>query len=65
MNNRKLETKSHILKHSGEKEHVDVTQEDFKNIGSHFKNDRLKGKIFEALLKKTGTPLFECPRSTS
>ena len=29
-------------KHSSEKEHVEVTQEDFKIIGSNFKNNRLK-----------------------
>ena len=46
------DTKSHVLKHSSEKEHVEVTQEDFKIIGSHFKNNRLKRKIAEALLIK-------------
>ena len=46
------ETKSHVLKHSSEKEHVEVKQEDFKIIGSNFKNNRLKRKIAEALLIK-------------
>ena len=44
------DTKSHVLKHSNEKEHVGVTQEDFKIISSHFKNNKLKRKIAEALL---------------
>ena len=39
------DTKSHVLKHSSEKEHVEVTQEDFKIIVSHFKNNRLKGRL--------------------
>ena len=43
------DTKSHVLRHSSEKEHVEVTQEDFKVIGSHFKNNRIKKKIAEAL----------------
>ena len=38
------DTKSHALKHSSEKEHVEVTQEDFKIIGSHFKN-KLKNRL--------------------
>ena len=46
------DTKSHVLKHSSEKEHVEGTLEDFKIIGSHFKNNRLKRKIAEALLIK-------------
>ena len=44
------DTKSHVLKHSSEKEHVEVTQDHFEVIGSHFKNSRLKRKIAEALL---------------
>ena len=39
------DTKSHVLKHSREKEHVEVIQQDFKIIGSNFKNNRLKRKI--------------------
>ena len=50
------DTKSHVLKHSSEKEHVEVTQEDFKIIGSNFKNNRLKRKIAEALLIKQKRP---------
>ena len=50
------DTKSHILKHSSEKEHVEVMQEDFKIIGSNFKNNRLKRKIAEALLIKQKCP---------
>ena len=57
------DTKSHVLKHSSEKEHVEVTQEEFKIIGSNFKNNRLKRKIAEILLIEA--PLFECPRSIS
>ena len=45
------DTKSHA-----EKEHVEVTQEDFKIISSHFKNNRLKRKIAEALLIKQEHP---------
>ena len=48
------DTKLHILKHTSEKEHVELTKEDFKIIGSHFNNDRLKRKIAEALLIKQG-----------
>ena len=50
------DTKSHVLKHSSEKEHVEVTQEEFKIIGSNFKNNRLKRKIAEALLIKQKRP---------
>ena len=50
------DTKSHVLKHSSEKEYVEVTQEDFKIIGSNFKNNRLKRKIAEALLIKQKRP---------
>ena len=46
------DTKSHVLKHSSETEHVQVTQKDFKTIGSNFKNNRVKRKIVEALLIK-------------
>ena len=50
------EIPNHVLKHSREKEHVEVTQEDLKIIGSHFKNNKLKErsqkKIEEALLIK-------------
>ena len=57
------DTKSLVLKYSGEKEHLEVIQEDFKIIGSNFKNNRLKRKIAEILLIEA--PLFECPRSIS
>ena len=50
------DTKSHVLKHSSEKQHVEVAQEDFKIIGSNFKNNRLKRKIAEALLIKQKCP---------
>ena len=50
------DTKSHVLKHSSEKEHAEVTQEDFKIIGSNFKNNRLKRKVAEALLIKQKRP---------
>ena len=44
--------KSHVSKHSSEKEHVEVTQEDFKIICRNFENNRLKRNIAEALLIK-------------
>ena len=50
------DTKSHVLKQSSEKKHVEVTQEEFKIIGSNFKNNRLKRKIAEALLIKHKRP---------
>ena len=50
------DTKSHVLKHSSEKEHVEVTQEDFKIIGIQFKNNNLIRKIAEALLIKQERP---------
>ena len=50
------DTKSHVLKHSSEKGHVEVTQEDFKIIDSHFKNNRLKRKITEAFSIKQKRP---------
>ena len=50
------DTKSHILKHSSEKEQVEVAQEDFQIISSHFQNNRLKSKIAEALLIKQELP---------
>ena len=52
------DTKSHVSEHSSEKQHVEVTQEDFKIIGTHFKNNRLKRKIAEALLIKQERPYF-------
>ena len=52
------DTKSHVFKNSNEKEHVEVTQEDFKIIGSNFKNNRLKRKIAEALLTKQKHPFL-------
>ena len=52
------DTKSHVLKHSSEKEHIEVTQEVFKIIVSNFKNSRLKRKIAEALLIKQKHPSF-------
>ena len=48
--------KYHVLKHISEKEQVEVTKEDFKITGSHFKNNRLKRKIAEALLIKQEHP---------
>ena len=50
------DTKSHMFKHSIEKEHKEVTQADFKIIGSHFNNNRHKRKIAEALLIKEKRP---------
>ena len=54
-------TEAHVLKHSIEKEHAEVTQKDFKIIGSHFKNNgqkknKNKRKIAEALLIKQEFP---------
>ena len=45
-----------MFKHSIEKEHKEVTQSDFKIIGSHFNNNRHKRKIAEALLIKEKRP---------
>ena len=50
------DTKSYILKQSSEKEHAEVTLEYFKIMGSHFKNNRLKRKMAEALLIKPERP---------
>ena len=50
------DTKSRALQHNSEKVHVEVTQEDFKVIGKHFKNKRLKRKIADALLIKQEHP---------
>ena len=50
------DTKSHVLKHSSGKEHVEVTKEDFTIISSNFKNNILKRKIAEALLIKQKRP---------
>ena len=50
------DTNSHVLKHSSKKEHAEVTREDFKIISSHFKNNRLKRAIAEALLIKQERP---------
>ena len=54
------EIPNHVLKHSSEKEHVEVTQEDFKIISSifNFQKNRLKRKIAEALLIKQKHPSF-------
>ena len=52
------DTKSHVLKYSSEKEHVEVTQEDFKIIDSHFKNHILKRKIADAILIKQNCPFL-------
>ena len=46
------DTKSHVLQHNSEKVDVEVAQENFRIIGRHFKNNRLKRKIAEALLIK-------------
>ena len=50
------EKPNHVLKHSSEKEHVEVKQEDFKIIGSNFKNNRFKRTIAEALLLRQKHP---------
>ena len=50
------DTNSHVLKHSSKKEHAEVTREDFKIISSHFKNNRFKRTIAEALLIKQERP---------
>ena len=50
------DAKSYVLKYSSEKEHVEVTHEDFNIIGSNFKNNNLKRKIAEALLIKQKRP---------
>ena len=50
------DTKSHALKYSFEKEHAEVTQQDFKIISSNCKNIRLKRKIVEVLSIKQKCP---------
>ena len=50
------DTKSHVLRHSSEKEHIEDIREDFEIICSHFKNNRLKRNIAEALLIKQEHP---------
>ena len=50
------DTKSHVLQNNSEKVHVEVTLEDFRIIGRHFKNNRLKRKFAEALLMKQERP---------
>ena len=37
-----IDTKSHVSNHSSEEEHVEVTQDDFKIIGSHLENNTLR-----------------------
>ena len=49
-------TKSHVLKHSSENKHVEAIQKNFKIIGSHFKNNRLKRKIAKTLLIEQELP---------
>ena len=48
--------KSHVLKHSSEKEHEEVMQEDFKIIGIPFKNNRPEWNIAETFLIKQERP---------
>ena len=47
-------TKSPVLKHSSDKEHVEVTQKDFKVIGSYFTNNSFKGR---SLIKQESSTL--------
>ena len=44
--------KSHILRHSVESEHANVSYEDFKIIAKNFNNNSWKRKIAESLLIK-------------
>ena len=60
---RERDAKSHVLKHGSEKEHVEVTQENIKIIGSHFKNKTQKEDCW-GIISKAGTPLFECPNQS-
>ena len=46
------DTKPHVLKHSSGEEHVEITQEDFKIVGSYFKNSKLKSNQTNSLLIK-------------
>ena len=57
------DTKSHVLKHSSEKEHVEVTQGDFKSsaVISH----QTQQEDCWGIINKTEAPLFQCPRSIS
>ena len=41
--------KSHMLKHSIDKHHDNVAQENFKTIAKNFKNNKWKRKISESL----------------
>lgn len=52
------DTKSHVLKHNIQNEDVEVTLKDFKIIGSHFNNSRLKRKIAEELLINQERPIL-------
>ena len=45
-----------MFKYSIGKEHKEVTQSDFKIVGSHFNNNRHKRKVAEALLIKEKRP---------
>ena len=49
------DAKSHVLKHTIENEHVEVTQKDFEIISNCFKSNRLKRKVVKTLIKQ------ECP----
>ena len=46
------DTKSSVLEHINENEHVEVIQKNFRVNGSYFDKNRLKTKIAEALLIK-------------
>ena len=47
---------SHMLKHSIEKNHTEVTVNDFKVIGRNYRNNVRKRKVAEALLIKQFRP---------
>ena len=50
--------KSHILRHSVESGHANVSCEDFKIIAKNFNNNSWKRKIAESLLIKEKRPTF-------
>ena len=60
-----IDHKSHILKHSIEKHHDNMTQENFKTIAKNFKNNKWKRKISEPLLIKDLRPTLNAQQIRS
>ena len=57
--------KSHMLKHSIEKYHDNMTQENFKIIAKNFKNKKWKRKISEPLWIKDLQPTLNAQQIRS